>query len=235
MLWPALENGFLVCQQGTSIQKSVEGIGSDVRVPGQPSVPRRRSMSSMSAYHCPVHQSFYMVLSLAWSVLQAVLYAALAAWSLGFASRWLWQGCFFSRSSWISYLLRQTSLGLVNGVFKSLSLTSSSWLVWCFWALTSTASSHHWPCLPVDGTGIAVYWEALLLPRLLVDTVLSGKSFQYLMVFGKKEDCLYWLWHWIKESCCKWPLLWQATAGSSDWKNLSYTTAFSCYFRMLKF
>ena len=38
----------------------------------------------MSAYHCvllenPVHQSFYMVLSLALSELQAVLYAALAA------------------------------------------------------------------------------------------------------------------------------------------------------------
>ena len=50
----------------------------------------------------PVHQSFCMVLSLTWCVPQAVLYAALAAWSSGFASRWLWQEHFFSGSSWIS-------------------------------------------------------------------------------------------------------------------------------------
>ena len=39
----------------------------------------------------------------AWSVLQAVLYAVLAAWSSGYASKRLRQERFFSSSSWISF------------------------------------------------------------------------------------------------------------------------------------
>ena len=34
--------------------------------------------------------------------------------------------------------------------------------------------------------------------------MLSGKSLQ--SVFGRNEDCLYWVQHWIKENCCEWPL-----------------------------
>ena len=53
------------------------------------------------------------------------------------------------------------------------------------------------------------------LPRVLVDTVLSGKSFHSLMAFGRNEDCLHWVQHWISGSCCEWPPLWRPAAGSS--------------------
>ena len=51
------------------------------------------------------------------------------------------------------------------------------------------------------------------LPKVLADTVVSGKSFQSLMVFGRNEDYLYWVR--IRKSCCEWPLLWWAAAGIS--------------------
>ena len=64
--------------------KSIEGLGSDVRVHRRPSMPRRRrkchpcQYTVVSSRQVLFPLSFCMVLSLR-SVLQAVLYAALAA------------------------------------------------------------------------------------------------------------------------------------------------------------
>ena len=74
-------------------------------------------MSPMSAYRCvlsasPVHQSFCMVLSLAWSVLQAVLYAA---WQLDhqvLQADDCGRSVSFRAVLGFSYLLRQTSLNI---------------------------------------------------------------------------------------------------------------------------
>ena len=107
-------------------------------------------MSPMSAYRCvlsasSVHQSFCMVLSLAWSVLQAGLYAALAAWSSGFASRWLWQERFFLRNSRISLSAssNQSWCFLVDRPTTS-AMASCSLVFICFHCSSGSAAVTQW-------------------------------------------------------------------------------------------
>ena len=111
-----------------------------------------------------------------------------------------------------------------------MTLTSSPQLVWHFWVtspkLYSPKSSLTLHASGQWGGGGGNYLlsgtPAVKLPRVLADTVFSGKSFQSLMVFARDEDCLYWVWHWISESRCEWSLLWRPAARiSSHWSQNS--------------
>ena len=100
------------------------------------------------------------------------------------------------------------------------SLTSSPRFVWC---LRGTRPRRYSPSssLTLLTSGRREIYQlrldtlAVKLPRVLADPVFSGKSLQSSMVFGRNGDCLYWVRHSIKESCCEWPLPWKAKNGIS--------------------
>ena len=75
MLRPALKDGFFVSQQRIFRPMRVEELGPDGRVLKWPSVPRRRRACHPCRYSVVSSKQE----SLAWSVLKAGLYAALAA------------------------------------------------------------------------------------------------------------------------------------------------------------
>ena len=95
MLWPALKDRFLVCQQGTSTQRAKRGL--DLMWGSIDSLRQHTIVSS--------RQVLYTI------ILHGPKLSLECIWSSGFASRWLWQECFFLSGSCV-YLLCQTSFGV---------------------------------------------------------------------------------------------------------------------------